>query len=254
MDASYLAPRNLGPDEEATVELNTFLPERLKEILEKNFPSSALTRDNPLLLSPDTFSASTPNFLFSLGRLAKYESASPLIKEILLLLYGTPENFISATGHPLEPYLFALDVNLDSDSTVRAIGSAMGLYVDVDPNYFAFELLLDKLVSCIDVLETKRINDVKYSGRPKIGDIISMQREEFRKWVEREGHLLPKRETPFENLYQDRLNFFRYTTMSDEERYAVENDLPSVYDTTRIAGEEPLSSSIIERVYYREGI
>jgi hypothetical protein len=239
MDGSYLDPRSSGPIEEPTIQLNS----SLSTSFHPSFPSSALTKDKPFVFS----STSTPDYDFSMRRLAKFKSASPLIKELLLVLYGTEDNFISATGHALEPFIFALDENLDSDSTVRAIGSAMGLFVDIDPNFFAYELLLDKLISCINVLETKRINDVKYADRPKIKDIIAMTRKEFKPWAE-------KYNIPFERLYQDRLNFFRFISLTDEERYEEENYLPEVYDTARIPNEQPLSSSIMQRVYYTQGI
>nr|WIL04418.1 hypothetical protein Clen_488 [Cedratvirus lena] len=160
----------------------------------------------------EIFTSYTPNLNFSLGRIAKFETASPLVKDVLLLLYGSRESFVGATGHPLEAYIFEFDRNMDSDTTVRAIGSAIGLFIDVDPNFFAYELFIDKLVSCILQLEPKRINDVKYAGRPRLGDIINMDRKKFRQEAEKYSWEYT------ENLYQDRMNFYRFLSQSDEER------------------------------------
>ena len=160
----------------------------------------------------EIFTSYTPNLNFSLGRIAKFETASPLVKDVLLLLYGTRENFVSATGHPLEDYIFEFDRNMDSDTTVRAIGSAIGLFIDVDPNFFAYELFIDKLVSCILQLEPKRINDAKYADRPRLGDIINMDRDKFRQEAEKYSWEYT------ENLYQDRMNFYRFLSQSEEER------------------------------------
>lgn len=160
----------------------------------------------------EIFTSYTPNLNFSLGRIAKFETASPLVKDVLLLLYGSRESFVGATGHPLEPYIFEFDRNMDSDSTVRAIGSAIGLFIDLDPNFQAYELFIDKLVSCILQLEPKRINDAKYTGRPRLGDIVNMDRDKFRQEVEKYSWEYS------ENLYQDRMNFYRFLSLSDEER------------------------------------
>lgn len=266
MDGSYLNPRNTGPNSEPTVALNTFVPGEYgpsppllkegKRTLSKigQYPPEALTSDfasdkvaNSILKKPSVFSTRTPNFNLSLGRIAEFESASPLVKEILVVLYGTRDNFVAATGHPLEPYIFAFDSNLDSGETVRAIGSAIGIYVDTDPNFFAYELFLDKLISCIAQLEVKRIDDVKYVSRPKIGTIINMSRKEFSRYLEEDG-------IPFsENLYQDRMNYFRFMSQTEEEKFEELNQLPQYYDTTRKPNTEPQSSSLIREKYYRQG-
>ncbi|SOB73915.1 hypothetical protein BQ9231_00032 [Cedratvirus lausannensis] len=158
------------------------------------------------------FTSYTPNLNFSLDRIAKFETASPLVKDVLLLLYGSRESFVGAVGHPLEDYIFEFDRNLDSDTTVRAIGSAIGLFIDVDPNFFAYELFLDKLISCILQLEPKRINDVKYTGRPRLGDIINMDRNKFRQEAEKYSWEYSER------LYQDRMNFYRFISLTQEEQ------------------------------------
>jgi hypothetical protein len=160
----------------------------------------------------EIFTSYTPNLNFSLGRIAKFETASPLVKNVLLLLYGSRESFVGAEGHPLEAYIFEFDRNMDSDTTVRAIGSAIGLFIDVDPNFFAYELFLDKLISCILQLEPKRINDAKYAGRPRLGDIVNMDRDRFRQEVEKYSWEYSER------LYQDRMNFYRFISQSEEER------------------------------------
>lgn len=254
MNASYLDPRNTGPNSEPTVELNSFVPGESSGG-KVPFPRAALTKDfasdkvaTSILREPRVFSARTPNFNFSLGRVALFETASPLVKNILLLIYGSMDNFVSATGHPLEPYIFAFDENLDSEPTVRAIGSAVGIYVDDDPNFYAYELFLDKLVSCIVRLEPTRINDAKYADRPKIGDVIGMSRDDFRKEAARHGWGFT------ENLYQDRLNFFRYLSLTDEEKFSEDEGIPSVYDTSRRPGSEPQSSSLLRREYFSLGI
>lgn len=181
--------------------------------------SSGLTSDpvtSALLCSPQTYAAETiartPNFNSSLGRAAKFETASPLIKEILVVLFGSRENFIVATGNPLEPFLFEFDKNLENEESVRAIGSAVGIFIELNPELHAYEIFIDKLMACILELEVNRINDAKYSNRPKMEDILYMTRKEFARYVKEEGW------EESENLYQDRLNFFRYLSQTEREK------------------------------------
>lgn len=283
MEASHFNPRDSGPNAEPTVSLNTFVPnengpitaissfEAGKTFTEVGeYPIDAYTTDfssdavaNSIYKKSSTLSARTPNFLFSSGRLAIFNSLSPLVKNIFIILYGSKENFVSATGHPLEEPLITFDRNLDSSTAVRAIGSAIGIYVDVDANFFAWELFMDKIISCIVQLEIKRINDVKYANRPKMQDIIRMTRKEFKRYREKDdtdyAEMFRQRtrldkEAFEENLYQDRMNYFRFMSLTDEEKYEEINGLPSAYDTVPKPGAESLNSQLVKEKYYDVGI
>lgn len=219
MNASYLAPRL---ETEATVQVSS------------DYPTV-----QSLLSGKKVFSTATANFNATLYRLSLFESASPLAQDLLLRIYDNRDNFVNLGPHPLDEYILSFDKNMESSSTVRAIGSAIGIYVDSDPAFFSYELFLDKLITCIQDLNIKYNKDFI----PGIRYVIRMDRKTFANEVENKGF------TYSENLYQDRLNFYRYISLDDEQRFAEQEEIPEAYDTTIDPFSQPQSSQILEEKY-----
>jgi hypothetical protein len=69
---------------------------------------------------------------------------------------------IKEKDHPLERYIFAIDLNLDDPSLLKVIGEKIGIdvYNDSDPAYSLYLILEDYLKNEKDVNKTKRKIDI----------------------------------------------------------------------------------------------
>lgn len=125
-------------------------------------------------------------------RYRKFIELNPVCKRIILEMYESFEDYIiSEKIHPLEEIVFLLYKFWDSESTIRAIASRVGIYIGFDENYTASEILLDKLISILE----------KNTDSQTIAKIIDMTESQFRK-------LVPKvTQEDFEIAYQNRLVF-----------------------------------------------
>lgn len=174
--------------------------------------SSALSALSALssIQSHQIISMGSPALQGIYQRLAEFQAASPIVQNILILFYDSLDNYLQAMPHPLEPYIFAFDQAMGSDSTVRALGVGVGILVPLTRDYEADEIFIDKLVEHILFLkETPEYSGdiVQYSSNihqlPTTAEIITIGRTQF------DNLLKHYQITCSEDLYQDRLAVLR---------------------------------------------
>lgn len=235
----HFNPNFVGPSASPTLLLSPFVP---GELSPKRISSDPIT--NSLVGNPSYFQEPrTPALRRDFARWAKFESSSPVVKNMLLLLYGSREAYVQNNGHPLEDFFEAFDQSIGDDETTRAVAAAVGFFVEYKPEFTAWELLVDKVVSYIEVMEKKRENDPQYPGRPNTQEIIQMTRKTFDKYA------IEKNYESSLTLYQDRLNFFRYWSMTAEERQKEDDeDLEATHLFHRT-----LPADLYKQKYYNSG-
>lgn len=155
------------------------------------------------------------------ARWAKFESASPLIQDLLLQLY--PDKFTMVTTpeetvHPLETYIFALDEVMGDGQMVRAVGSAIGINIPDQFGYVEpYEIFIDKLVDHLEFLnsggEQQNIGlDVKSFSFPvsvpTTAEMMFYTRSKFKELLEKLD-IFPTDLDLAEEMYQDRLSVLR---------------------------------------------
>lgn len=170
-----------------------------------------------------TFVNDTPVLTSIFARWAKFESASPLIQDLLLQLY--PDKFTMVTTpeetvHPLETYIFALDEVMGDAQMVRAVGSAIGINIPATFGYVQpYEIFIDKMVEHLDFLnsglETRKDNvglDIKSLSFPvpipTTAEMMFYTRSKFKELLEK-LKFFPTDLDLAELMYQDRLTVLR---------------------------------------------
>ena len=154
-----------------------------------------------------------PDYSVILSRVALYDGVSPVVQNILSLLYGSRDAFVLATPHPLEPFLLAFETSMDNESTLRALASNMGIYIPISREFEASEIFIDKIVEHIQFLNaypagesSPGIKQFSYSSTyqlPTTIQMINMDRNQFKRLIEQFS-------IPFsEQVYQDRLALLR---------------------------------------------
>lgn len=160
----------------------------------------------------------TPNFKLLLNRWTVYANLSVVGRGLLDQVYGSFQGFLKATRvNVLEPYIIQFDQNLESQDTVRVIGSRIGLYIYEDNYYEPYEVFVDKLTTIIQEYSLKATPEL-----PSISQIIDMDKEAFFDYANRYS-ITPEsmgitcdtsvdddctQESLYESLYQDRLTVF----------------------------------------------
>lgn len=102
----------------------------------------------------------------------------------------------------LEPYIVEFDRIMDRDDLIRALGSSIGLWIEVGRAETAADIFIDKLVDVITNLgelvyvesPTLPIDDL-----PSVPYIVGMDRDQFRNWISDSNRDVE------DVLYQDRL-------------------------------------------------
>lgn len=175
----------------------------------------------------ENLKSTTPELDNIFKRWAQFESASPLIQDILLQLYPNKFTLVStapATVHPLEIYIYALDQVIEDGQMVRALGSAIGIYIEVSVFEEAYEIFIDKLIAHIDFLksgaevrneshfaESEGLDVRSFSfpkALPTTAKLMFYTRPEFFDLLKK-FDMLPKDNEFAELLYQDRLAVLR---------------------------------------------
>jgi hypothetical protein len=133
-------------------------------------------------------------------RYKNFIELNPVCKRIILRMYKSFRDYIETQDiHPLEETVFLLYKFWDSESTIRAIASRVGIYIPFIDNYTASEILLDKLISILE----------KNPSGQKISEIINMTETQFEKLFYSRSFktLLKTSQVDFEVAYQNRLIF-----------------------------------------------
>ena len=171
------------------------------------------------------FQNETPALGSIFARWAKFESASPLIQDLLLQLY--PDKFTMVTTdeetvHPLETYIFALDEVMGDGEMVHAVGSAIGINIPATFSYTEpYEIFIDKLVEHLDFLrstpELKQdqvgldVKSLSYGGVvgiPTTAEMMFYTRSRFKELLQK-LNFFPDDLDLAEQMYQDRLAVLR---------------------------------------------
>jgi hypothetical protein len=125
-------------------------------------------------------------------RYKKFMELNSVCKRVILRMYKSFKDYMETQNvHPLEETVFLLYKFWDSESTIRAIASRIGIYIGFDNDYTASEILLDKLISILE----------KNPDSRKITEIINMSETQFRRFA------LKIPEEDFDAFYQNRLAF-----------------------------------------------
>lgn len=169
-----------------------------------------------------TYSDQIPELRSIFQRWADYESSSPIIKDLLSLIYPDKYSYVvtpTPSAHPIEKYIFAFDEVMDDPQMIRALGTSIGINVYLDPNREAYEIFLDKLIAHLDFLLTQKrdynigLDIVKYSSIKKLPTTAEMMfytRPQFFKLMK--DYSISLDSETMEYYYYDRLKILRKLT------------------------------------------
>ena len=161
----------------------------------------------------------TPKLTEIFKRWSVFESASPLIQNILLRMYPDKLTFVTthpSTVHPIETYVLALDECMEDGQVVRALGSAIGIYIPLGLFEEAYEYYINDIVEHIDFLNSgvERNAGVDIQSfsfptpLPTSAQMMFWRRPEFFELLRRLDKM-PKDPLEAEIKYQDRLRVLR---------------------------------------------
>lgn len=103
----------------------------------------------------------------------RYDDLSEIGKSLIDMLYNNQNN---KERHILEDYIVAFDQNIDSNSTIRAIGDRIGIEIPHDA--IAHEYLYDRLV---DHIINHEINVTKRENSLTTKQVVNMTEQEYKK-------------------------------------------------------------------------
>jgi hypothetical protein len=96
-------------------------------------------------------------------------------------------------SNDLPLYINNVFTYLDDEQTVRAIASACGIFLEIEPDHLAFETFVYRLLYYLELYPY-------HKGKLSVDDIIHMDRSTFNDLMRRHGI-----KDNLELLYQDRL-------------------------------------------------
>jgi hypothetical protein len=186
------------------------------EQLEDEFPALVDIIGKGNITYEDLFYYATRGFVpeydsidFMIDRWNQYNELSDVGRILMDEIYQDREGYVNKSGHPLEKYVIAFDQNMDSESTIRAIGERIG--ISIPPESPAHDVFFEKLLDYIRENEGHAPDRVKRQNSLSTSHMIDMTEKEYYDYITEKGFKDTRMDKKYypNQYYSDRLSTIR---------------------------------------------